>query len=94
MAMAGELDRPVMTDRDHKVLEEYESYREPEDPEELADYLNMLGRLVIATSTERSYDVNQLMKMNGVAQELRDGDRTVEEAREWMEDFDAGGVSA
>lgn len=74
------------TDRDEEILDQYESWGDIDDAADLADYMNALGRLIAVSTPEDSFDVNELLRMNGVAKDLRAGDTTVPEAQTWMEE--------
>ena len=79
----------TLTDRDKEMMDKYEDWEEPTTADELADYLNALAKWVAVVSRPDSYDVNELLRMNGVATDLRNGDRTVEDAKAWVEsDFE------
>ena len=80
--------RSTLTDEDMAILHRYESWDDPTEPNELADYINALAHMVIDGSVEGSYDVTKLMEMNGVAKDLRNGEKSVADAKEWMGDLD------
>lgn len=78
--------RITLNDRDKGALDDYETHEEVTEADELADYMNALGKLIAVSTYQDKYDVNELLRMNGVANELREGGKTVDEAKVWIEE--------
>ena len=88
-------EEPILKDRDHQVLDRYDSFVDPETPAEFQDYCHAFARWIVAVSREGSYRMENILRISSIGNAVGRGEVALNDGKAALDDADLsvrGGV--